>query len=362
MVRNFATADMILRSRQVRQGMSDEAAKRFQPDRMPVFFLEGDAHREKRSATARYFTPKAVTTRHRAVMERVTDDLLARLVAQGRGQLDDLSLELAVAVTAEIVGLTNSDLGAMSARIDRSLSSNQRNPGRLRSLLVTVRMRFNTLRFFLFDVKPAIDARRKNPKDDMISHLIEVGYSNAQILIECMTYASAGMLTTREFIVMAAWHLFEREALRARFIAADEDEQLAILDEILRLEPIASRLFRRTLEDMELPGLGHVPADTLLGIDIYAANGDEAVTGACPFSLDPDRQRDGKAGGSMLAFGAGHHRCPGWQVAMHESRIFLDRMMKLPGIRLERAPDVGWADFTMSYELRNAIIACDRAQ
>jgi cytochrome P450 len=159
---------------------------------------------------------------------------------------------------------------------------------------------------------------------------------------------------------MAAWHLFERDALRARFVAGNEEDQLAILDEILRMEPIASRLFRRTLEEMDVPELGTLPADTLIGIDIYAANADEAVTGACPLNLDPDRTQHGKAGGAMLSFGNGHHRCPGWQVAMHESRIFLDRLMKLPGIRLARAPDLGWADFTMSYELRNAIVACER--
>jgi hypothetical protein len=36
------------------------------------------------------------------------------------------------------------------------------------------------------------------------------------------------MSPAREFIVMAAWYLFERAALRERFLAGDEDDQLAI--------------------------------------------------------------------------------------------------------------------------------------
>jgi hypothetical protein len=41
--------------------------------------------------------------------------------------------------------------------------------------------------------------------------------------------------------------------------------------------------------------------------------------------------------------------------------MFLDALFKLPGIRLERAPDIGWSDMLQSYELRNAIVTCARA-
>jgi cytochrome P450 len=34
-----------------------------------------------------------------------------------------------------------------------------------------------------------------------------------------------GHVTTREFIVMAAWHLLEKNNLRARFLAGDEMEE-----------------------------------------------------------------------------------------------------------------------------------------
>jgi hypothetical protein len=54
-------------------------------------------------------------------------------------------------------------------------------------------------------------------------------------------------------------------------------------------------------------------------------------------------------------------RLPGWQVALHETRVFIDRLLRIPGVRLERAPDMVWNSPLMSDELRNAIVTCDRA-
>jgi hypothetical protein len=48
--------------------------------------------------------------------------LLAHFQADGTGQLDDTSYLLAVAVAAEIVGLTNSDQAGMAKRIDATLA------------------------------------------------------------------------------------------------------------------------------------------------------------------------------------------------------------------------------------------------
>ena len=48
------------------------------------------------------------------------------------------------------------------------------------------------------------------------------------------------------------------------------------------------------------------------------------------------------------------------QVALTETRVFLDRLLRMPGIRLRREPDLGWTSELSSYELRNAIVTCDR--
>ena len=99
----------------------------------------------------------------------------------------------------------------------------------------------------------------------------------------------------------------------------------------------------------------------LVAINLREANTDEAITGPCPFELDPDRAKRMKVVGPYLSFGDGPHRCPGAQVALHETRIFLDRMFRLPGIRLVSEPEISWNPNIQGYELRGAVVACDPA-
>jgi cytochrome P450 len=160
---------------------------------------------------------------------------------------------------------------------------------------------------------------------------------------------------------MAAWHLFENAALRERFVNGGEDDQFAILEEILRLDPVASLIYRRADADVAFAAADPMPATTLTAIDVRAVNSDESVAGPCPHMLDPDRAKRMNTSGSFMSFGDGTHRCPGAQVAMHEARVFLDRLLRVPGIELQRAPDMAWHNEFMSYELRNALITCARA-
>jgi cytochrome P450 len=359
-VGGFAFVRELLRSNVTRQaGVGADGEVAPDPAYTSVFFLDGDAHRRKRQAISQFFTPKAISTRYRVVMEQTSDHLLDRLRAKGHGRLDEMSFELAVTVAAQIIGLTESDQAAMARRIQATLVGVrlpqmpwwQRPFGRLGALA-------HGLRFQIRDVGPAVRARRAQPQTDVISQLIEEGYSEQGILIECLTYAVAGMVTTREFIVMAAWHLFEDDALRARFLAAAEAGQIEILEEIMRIDPVVNVIARRTTTAQDLDG-GPVGPGELLVLNLREANTDAAAVGACPFQIDPDRARNEKIS-SYLSFGDGAHRCPGAQIALNETRVFLDRLLRVPGIRLQRTPDLDWTAELLSYELRNAVVACDR--
>ncbi|MBZ5713680.1 cytochrome P450 [Nannocystis pusilla] len=355
-VRAYERAREILLSKELLQGGAGaEFVDTSDPDKAPVFFLDGAPHRDKRTSIARFFTQRAITSRYHAIIERETARLLGQLRRDGRVQLDIVSFELTVAVAANIVGLTDSDMPRMARRLALLLSAGWHHRlNVLARLSAGLRKGQAMLSFYLNDVTPAVRARRKAPQDDLISELLARGASWRAILTECMTYAAAGMVTTREFIVMAAWHLFDRPELRADFLAGDEARQFAILNEILRLEPIASLLYRRKPEQ---PGARHEK----YALDLRAIHGDEAAVGPCPHALDPDRAERLNTNGAFLSFGAGAHHCPGKLVALHETRMFLDALLRVPGVRLERAPDVGWSEMLLSYELRNAVVTCDRA-
>src|SRR5260221_10241284 len=108
-----------------------------------------------------------------------------------------------------------------------------------------------------------------------------------EILPECVTYAAAGMVTTREFISVAMWHLLEQPELRARYVAAGEDERYEILHEILRLEPIVGHVYRRTTAELTLESNGEpvaIPVGALIDLHIYANNADESVVGEAPLA------------------------------------------------------------------------------
>jgi cytochrome P450 len=360
--RSFALVRHLLRSPAARQDLPLKGEiPGITDDQKPVIMLDGELHRRRRTSLARFFSPKAIKDHHLAVMEATTAALIADLRRTGRGQIDLMSMRLACDVAAAIVGLTDSDPEAMARRIRLTFESSPTDGVPLIGPLVRkAKTIYKSLSFFWLDVKPAIQARRASPRADIISHCLEMGYSDKAILVECMTYATAGMLTTREFIVMVAWYLLDRPELREAFLASEEAGQIEMLEEILRLEPVAALLYRRAEEDMEGPDGETIRAGERFALDIRAANTDAAATGGCPHAFDAGRAERQKVAGAWLSFGDGAHRCPGAQVALHETRVFIDALLRVPGIRLERPPKVGWCDPIAGYELHGAIVSCQR--
>lgn len=347
-VMEFDQARALLRNDTLRQaGFRADLIERFGNERFaPIIFLHGERHRAQRAATARFFSPRVVSTQYRGVIERETAALLEHFVREREVNLDDLSLQLAVSVAAEVVGLTDSDRASMARRLDSLFDDGAANSaGTVLDFARFLRTQGRMWHFYLRDVLPAVRARRANPREDVISHLLAQGYGPRALLTECVTYAAAGMVTTREFITMAGWHLLEDDALRARFLAADEIERIDILEEILRLEPVVGMLRRRDPE-----------SGKSFAIDIRAANIDERAMGGCPMRLDPDRQRADRVPGPGLAFGDGSHRCPGASIALLEAAIFLTELMKLPGIQMKREPMLRWNPLVTGYEVRGCRI------
>src|SRR5262249_30040775 len=175
--------------------------------------------------------------------ERLAGELVAELARSKRGDLSRLGMRLAVQVAGEVVGLTASRRPGMDRRLDAFFTGDLVEPSwRPHALLGFLRNQIRLAAVYLLDVRPAIQARRRQPREDVISHLLAQGYRDSEILTECVTYGAAGMVTTREFICVAAWHLLEQPALCARYLAAPEEERQEILQEMLRVGPVGGRL------------------------------------------------------------------------------------------------------------------------
>lgn len=361
-LRSYDAVRQVLRDAEgVRQGATTDnvLVSRLRPS---VIFQDGAAHREQRTAIARFFAPKTVDRDYQAVIDGLCDRLIGRLRAAGGADVSDLSMELAVQVAARVVGLTDSARPGMDRRIDALLSGEEvfteggtRLRDRLRRARSVVRGVARMGAFHLIDVRPAIAARRTHPRDDVISHLLGKGYNELEILVECLTYATAGMVTTREFIGVAAWHLLEDPDLLHRYMTSDQSDRRRLLHEILRLEPVASTLWRRAHRELQIAhkSVAYViPAGARMVLDIRTANADPEAVGREPLRLRPTRGLADGVRPEALAFGDGPHKCPGAFLAIHESDVFLHRLLR-QGVRLAGTPRLMFNPMLMSYEVRD---------
>lgn len=357
-VHGYPAARELLRSADtVQAGLGIETVEKLpRRIRRPVLYQDGPEHREQRRRTARFFTPRRVDEHYRALMTRVAEEQVAALRAAGTAQLSDLSFTMAIEVVREIIGLTHSRPG-LRRRLERFFPEEFGRPGltSVRGLYWTVRGNANWLAIHLADVRPAIRAHRRRERDDLISHLLAEGCSQAEILGECLTYAAAGMVTTREFISVAAWHLFGDPELLERYRAAAEAERLALLQEILRLEPVVGRLARRTTAPLTVGGT-QLAAGELITVHVDEVNADPAVAGDGPGRLRPGRTMGLGAGAAGLAFGDGAHRCPGASVAVLEADVLLSRLFALDGLRMAGVPRVSFKDEIGGYEIRDLAV------
>ncbi|MET1006552.1 MAG: cytochrome P450, partial [Propionibacteriaceae bacterium] len=290
-IRSFEVARQVMRdSESVRQAgfNADQIQRASAKMRPPILYLEGAPHRAQRKAAARFFAPK-VTEDYRELMEELSAELVSRLRTDQPTDLSELSLEMAVQVAARVIGLTNSSVQGMSRRLDAFFDGDVTGAGRdPRAMLKLALNRSTLLRFFYLDVKPAIRARRRRPREDVISQLLEQGFNDFEILTECVTYGAAGMATTREFITVAAWHLLSEPTLLARYREAEMPERLAILNETLRLEPVIGHLYRRTTAPVTVPtadGDQELAFGSLIDLDIRAINAEADTAGSEPLRL-----------------------------------------------------------------------------
>ncbi|MGB0388684.1 MAG: cytochrome P450 [Ardenticatenaceae bacterium] len=368
-VRDYDIAKRILRGKETRQAGFGAEIVRGLPDSFlkndPVLYQDGAEHKKQRREIARFFTPKA-TNHYSRMMEQYAHEMLAELYEKGRVELSDLTMKMATEVAAQVVGLTSSLLPGMATRMNRFIEQTDfeeiNAKWEPKMLLKHIKNQISMGKFFYLDVKPAIMSRKRKPQEDVISHLIAQEYSSAEIMVECVTYGTAGMVTTREFIVVATWHMLENPALRTEYLNAKQAERHQILEEILRVEPIVSRLYRRTTEAIELETNGEtitIPAGELVELHIDAINADESVAGAEPNAVCPMRKLQKRAQPPIMGFGDGHHRCPGAYIAIQETDIFLHKLLAIKELRLASEPQVTYRELVKGYEVRNFIISVE---
>ena len=357
-----AAKDVLLaRHETIQAGFTAEYIPRNAFRSHPILISDGPQHDEQRRKVARFFAPRIVATRYGTLMETVVDKILDEAKRTGTITIDRVALYYTVEVTASIVGLTHAKVPALARRLEKffrqpPLDRSKPRLGRTnRQWMAAAANGLGPLvGLFVFDVLPAVRSRTKHPRQDVISHLIEQDSNLADILVECVTYGTAGMVTTREFITMACWHLLDNDELRQRYVAAEEDERLGILAEIIRLEPPVGHLYRRVTDNLTVTDRDEsyeLSPGELVDLDIRQTNADPDAFADDPLQLRPGRDRAKGVQDVGLSFGFGAHGCPGQPLALRETDALLHRLLSLE-VAKRTEPTISWDDLIEGYKVR----------
>ena len=168
-----------------------------------------------------------------------------------------------------------------------------------------------------------VDARRAEPRDDLISGFIAAEVDGARlsdndILDICYLFLLAGLDTVTASLTCAVAYLAAHPDRRDA-IAADLSLVPAAVEELLRWESIVPAVPRVAMSDIEISG-ETVHAGEAVMCMLGAANIDP---GEFPDADVVDLER---AGNRHIAFGGGVHRCLGSHLARLEMRVALEEL------------------------------------
>jgi cytochrome P450 len=355
----------VLRSPHLLQdGLDAAALQHLAQDEIPLIFLDGKPHRDRRKHITDFFSPRSIKEKFEPLMKQTAEVLVGDLERDRRMRIDEASWQMAVTLVGELIGVTRGksreQMKQTAKRIERFLYRTQFGALRgWRLKVAKIQGAWYVFAFLRKDIRPTVKARRARPQDDVISRLIGENYTEKAILIDAMTLCGAGMQTTREFISLVAWHLLEREDLKRQFLDGDYEAKKSILEEILRLDPIVSTLYRRAPADLSEKGAAEYEPGRSYGVSLRHANVDPDLVGECPFALDPARKEKRLDPGGFLSFGNGMHRCPGSPLALNETLHFMDRLLRVPGLKLASKPEITWVPTLSSFEISNVLVTCD---
>jgi cytochrome P450 len=189
---------------------------------------------------------------------------------------------------------------------------------------------------FVAFLKDYVAARRKNPRDDLISHLIAAEsagqkLSEDELIAGTIQLLNAGHEATVHSIGNAVKAILESNESPAALFSSDESTA-ALCEEALRFDPPLHFFDRYALEAVEVEGV-RLKKGEKIGLLLAAANRDPS---RWPHAdrFDPSRPVL-----PNIAFGAGIHFCIGAPLACLEMQVALPILFeRLPNLRLASPP------------------------
>lgn len=296
----------------------------------PFLLMDPPDHTRLRSLVNRAFTPRVVEQLRPRIQE-LTDELLDAIAEKGSMEvIADLAYPLPVLVISEMLGVpseSHNQFKEWSAELAASL-----DPSPAIDPVAVQRQRDAIARFDdLF--RDLIAQRRKEPKDDLLTALVQVEeagdrMTEGELLATCRLILIAGHETTVNLIANGIHQLLRHPEELQRF---KDDLSLApsAVEEILRFDPPVQMTGRIAIEDMEFDGVPVPKGHSTITL-LAAANRDpERYDNPGRFDITRNDDRH-------LAFGFGIHFCLGAPLARVEGQITLSSVLRrLDGLELQ---------------------------
>jgi cytochrome P450 len=290
--------------------------------------MDPPAHTQERALLMRLLTPKRIKD-NEEFMWRLADQQLDELVRDGRCEfISAYAQPFAMLVVADLLGVPEADHQRF-----RDFFGLSRNPGEV-GAGAQDETELNALGGLDEWFAQYIEDRRRSPRQDVLTQLALATYPDGATpdvinVVRTATFLfAAGQETTARLLAAALKHLAEHPELQAD-LRADRDCIPDFLEEVLRMEsPVKAdfRLARRNTTVGDVDVVAGTPVMLLNG----AANRDPRRF-ECPAEFRIDRPQ----AQAHIAFGRGHHSCPGAPLARAEGRVSLERILdRMHDIRL----------------------------
>lgn len=309
------------RSGMYRRPLSAEAQGRYEPLLRHLsrwlLLVDGEDHARLRKLVNLAFTPRMLKALQPRI-ERIANEILDSLPASGQpiDLIPALCYPLPVIVIAEMLGVPEEDRDALRRAVDRIASFSARGGPELARYADRAA---DGLRQASGIFDRLIAARRREPRDDLISALIAVEADGQRLSHEdlyalCVFLFIAGHDTTMSLLANGIHALVEHPD-QMKLLRADVAGRLnTAVEEFLRYESSVPRAVRRATQDIDLRGKTIRAGDTVVFL-IGAANRDPEQF------PDPDRLDILRNPNRHIAFGFGPHFCLGAPLARMELQI-----------------------------------------
>jgi cytochrome P450 len=322
------------------------------PDLAPwLQLIDHPEHTRQRSLVSRAFTPRRVDALRTTIEEHVSAHLDRIRPGQPVEFLEELAFPMPRHVIGELVGLPIDDRGGF-AEMASAATAGERDPGAtFEQMLGAAQSRHRLVSY----VREIIEQRRREPREDLASALIELEQSAGDRLTEPEMIAVFSMMYMAAYSTTA--HTLSN-GLHALLTHPDEMARLradpglidSAVEEILRYDTMVLTVDYCAKADMTVAGID-VPAGTPVEIFLGAANRDPSKF------TEPDRFDITRNEAAPLSFGLGAHHCLGAGLARLEARIFFRALLgRFPTIELLDSP-VRKDSFNYR-EFRSLWIAC----